>query len=228
MPNTKISFQLIIVLILYFSRISNSAIIDFAPGTISIDSNTWTAGTDQTNQWYVSNYTIKNGYAELTEFSKGNSTKTAKTGINSILFALDLTADLIGPHTWSIDTSFSNNETQYNYGQVLLLKPGQTIKLTKDIWNKPPGGAVLVSSQQTESGTDEESRHSYGNTFYISQNDVDNFRYIIFAVTGSKHTEHVLKYDRLTDNVYVEDTIVPEPTTIVLITLGLLLLIRKH
>ncbi len=228
MPTVKHTILIIVILIGTITSNISAGLFTFDPGTVITDTSQWTAGTGLTEQWYGSNFTASDGYAELTETSLGNTSMLARTGVNSILFALELSSGLIGTHNWHIDSLFSDYDTQYNYGQVFLLNIGQILKLNKDIWNKPPLGASLISSQQALPGSDNLNWNTYGSTYDISQNDVDTFNYIVFAFTGSKHTSQVMMFDNFSPGIYENlEYETPEPATVAIAGLGLLLLFRK-
>ena len=224
--NRVLSFT-IASLLLSCCSLASAGLLEFENGTTISDSTKWTAGTDSTAQWYGSDFTVSNGSAVLTESSKGKTNKVANSA-NSILLAFDLTESLVGSHNWSIDTLYNDYNTQYNYGQVYLLKNGQSIDLNSSIWNKKNGGTSIISKEYPRAGTGNMTWDTFGQSFDITEKHLDKYDYVAFVFTGSKHIDQNLSFDNFNTSIYDSaKSAIPEPATIAISSLGALIVFRR-
>ncbi|NLW30007.1 MAG: hypothetical protein GXY77_00960, partial [Fibrobacter sp.] len=132
-----------ILAVLAFGSAINAAYIDFESTEIN-SSSQWVAGQDSYGKVFASNYTLDNGVAVLTESSGIISNLITGNGTNSLLYSLSLQGVNPGSYNWSMDTRYSSFLTQYNYGQVYLVKEGQKIDLDTNIWDKTSKGTTII------------------------------------------------------------------------------------
>ena len=215
-------------LLLSAATFVNAGVLDFDSDVTISSTNKWTAGSDSTGQWYGQNFSVADGSAVLTETSHGNTRKVANSQ-NSIMIAFELSDDMIGSHSWSIDTLYNDYNTQYNYGQVYLLSDGQSVMLDKGIWGKKTGGNSIISKEYPRAGTGDMAWNTFGDTFDISQCSVSKYDYIAFVFTGSKHVNQELHFDNFDTTIYdASKSAVPEPATIAISSLGALMILKRR
>ncbi len=227
LPMGKIKFWLCFVALSIFVSDSYAACIDFNNTNI-INSTEWVAGNDSYGQVYASNYVIDNNAAKMTESSGIISNLFTGNGTNSLLYSVSLDGVSAGSYNWSIDTKYSSFLTQRNYGQVYLVKNGQTIDLDSNIWNKSGKGSTIISKDYPGLFTGNEKWHTFGANFSISDKQLAQYDAIAFVFTGSKTSRQMLMYDNFNTNLVSSSASVPEPATIALISSGTLwVLFRK-
>lgn len=191
-----------------FCSVSLATLTPVTPAT------TWLAGVDGLDEFFAADYSTANGYAELTV-----SNTNYANGRRALFTAFEIPA--VGTYTYRIDSKFSDYNSQYNYFHVYLFNDGAIFPLTPEAgMGMLPVGAALVSNTSAPAGKDDESWYSYEIDYEITQAQADSKRYIGFYFVGSKvNDSQTLAYDNFSINV-------PEPTTIAILGLGSLLILK--
>ena len=218
MGKTKIWICLFAVIT--FSSVINAASVDFNNTSMTV-SPEWVANADNYGKVYGNNFVIDNGVAELTESTNNASCYSTSNDTNSILYSVSLKGIEAGQYNWSIDTSYNSYYTQYNYGQVYLVKDGYTIDLDSNIWNKSNSGSTVISKDYPGLYTGNKQWHTFGSDFTITDKQINHYDAVAFVITGSKSADQILQYDNFNTNIMETAKVcVPEPATIALISSG--------
>ncbi len=217
----------LVAAIVAMTGISQAAVLDFNDGSDIVSSSTWVAGPESTGRWYGSNYSIEDGHADLDESVGLLANIFTDRATNSVLYSVSLANVTPGTYSWSIETRYSSFLTQDNYGQVYLLKSGQSIDLEGNIWNKKPDGAAIVSADYPGLFSGGEQWRTFGESFSLTASQLEIYDFVAFVFTGNRSNGQMLNYDNFSSDL-VQPANVPEPATFALIASGALLaLLRK-
>ncbi|MBN2842546.1 MAG: PEP-CTERM sorting domain-containing protein [Sedimentisphaerales bacterium] len=223
---TKIKMTLLTAIIA-LAGISQAAVLDFNDSSDIVSSKTWVAGSESTGKWYGSNYSIEDGQVNLDKSVGLLTNLFTDRGTSSVLYSVSLADVTPGTYSWSIETRYSSFLTQENYGQVYLLKNGQSIKLEGDIWNRKPAGAAIVSADYPGLFSGGEQWRTFGETFSLTASQLSTYDVVAFVFTGNRSNGQMLNYDNFSSDL-IQTANVPEPATVALIASGALLtLLRK-
>jgi hypothetical protein len=223
LPMIKFKFALL-AMFLAFAGLAQAAIIDFSSSSDMTNANTWSAGSDSTGRWYGSNYSVDNGYAQLNESAGIITNLLTGSGMNSMVYAVSLANAAPGTYSWSMDTRYSFL-TQFNYGQVYLLKDGQSVNLQGYV--SKPSGSALVSFDSPGLLAGNGKWHTFGDKFTITANQLSKYDVAAFVFTASKTDWQTMSYDNFTSDL-VESAAVPEPATIAFLASGALLALLRR
>ena len=189
----------------------------FASGITN--SSSWTAGSDNTGQWYGQSYRTNSGFAQL----------NANNNRRSIVQAFDIAA---GDYDISYDLRFSS-VLQWKYVHVLAVQSGTEISLgdggrssllSLDLGDDGIGFTISQDGiSDVYRGTaglfDSTSQwNSYSDTFTVTEDIASNYDYLLFSFTASKFTGRQIAG---IDNVSIAGpSSVPAPATMLLLLSG--------
>ncbi len=183
----------------------------FATLTEINSAESWTAGTDDLNAFYGSGYLQSGESAVLNDSTNGSralfyGTQIVQSGLNS----------------YSFESKFTSYYRQYNYFNVYLFNDGALFPLTDELGlGMTPYGASQIAANYAPASNDGGLWYSYDLEFEITEPHLSDYNYIGFYFVGSKGPDQELAYSNFSFNL-------PEPTTILMLGLGGILIVSPY